>query len=163
MQSCYEAHFPDEVNRHGIFNGLNLAGVDVAHLYLRQEEDPEYSVRRLVEETPGFFSVTVPAQGMPDLLWRYPWLSPDLKGWLPEFGEPTDLAASWVFTFFPVRLADSDRGLEHGDRPTGTEGFGADRYSVPVSDEWIAFRVGWQSKSGPQREAVSGLHHVSGS
>ena len=116
MQSCYEAHFPDEVNRHGIFNGLNLAGVDVAHLYLRQEEDPEYSVRRLVEETPGFFSVTVPAQGMPDLLWRYPWLSPDLKGWLPEFGEPTDLAASWVFTFsrsgLPIQIEASNMEID---------------------------------------------------
>ena len=108
FQQCYAKHFPSEQNRHGIFNGLNLAGADVAELFLKLEEDPSYSVRELVQDTPGFFAVTVPANGMLDILWRYPWLSPQLKNWLPEFGVPGDLAASWEITFtragLPVRI-----------------------------------------------------------
>ena len=75
-----------------------------------------FSVRHLVEQTPGFFRVVVPAQGLLDILWRYPWLSPQLQGWLPEFGAPVDFASSWALTFsrsgLPVRIDASEAKVE---------------------------------------------------
>ena len=116
FQACYDTYFPDEENHHGLFNGLNMAGVDVSKLYLRSAEDPSYSVQQLLEETQGFFRVSVPAAGMLDILWRYPWLSPALRGWLPEFGAPPDLAVSWQITFsqsgIPLRIEASEEVVE---------------------------------------------------
>ncbi len=119
FQPCYEEHFPGEENHHGPFNGLNMSGVDVTQLYLRLAEGSLLTLRQLVEETPGFFRVAVPAAGMLDILWRYPWLSPQLAGWEPDFGRPPDLAASWRITFsrsgLPVFIEASDAEV---DSPT---------------------------------------------
>jgi len=108
FQRCYEEYFPGQANRHGAFNGLNLAGVDVAEMYLQLEKDPTLTLERLVQETPGFISVTVPSEGMLDILWLYPWLSPQLKGWEPDFGALPELARSWRITLsrsgLPVRI-----------------------------------------------------------
>ena len=116
FQGCYEDYFPDNENHHGPFNGLNLSGVDVAALYTTMAADPLFSVRKQVQNTPGFFRVTIPAGGMLDILWRYPWLSPQLNGWLPEFGAPADLASSWAITFsrsgLPVQIDALDQAVE---------------------------------------------------
>ena len=116
FQGCYEEYFPRDENHHGIFNGMNLSGVDVARLYLEQANDSLFTVQHLVEMTHGFFRVTIPAQGFLDILWRYPWLSPQLENWLPDYGAPVDFASSWIITFsdsgFPVRIDASEITVE---------------------------------------------------
>ncbi len=116
FQGCYDDYFPSDENRQGLFNGLNMSGVEVATLYVGLAEDSLFTVRHLVEQTPGFFRVIVPAQEMLDILWRYPWLSPQLQGWLPEFGAPIDFATSWELTFsrsgLPVRIDASETKVE---------------------------------------------------
>ncbi len=108
FQSCYDDYFPRERNHHGRYNGFNLAGVDVGRLMEAAAGDAPLSVRDLVKRTPGFFRVTIPAYGLLDILRRYPWLSPQLRGWVPDFGVPPDLAASWQITFsqsgLPVQI-----------------------------------------------------------
>ena len=55
FQGCYDDYFPSDENRQGLFNGLNMSGVEVATLYVGLAEDSLFTVRHLVEQTPGFF------------------------------------------------------------------------------------------------------------
>jgi len=61
-------------NYHGNHNGMNLAGMDIAKLFLLHRQNPSLSIRDFIRSTPIHFSVTVPRKGIPDIARRYPWL-----------------------------------------------------------------------------------------
>ena len=91
-------------NYHGLYNGMNLVGVEVARFFVEQQKNPELQFSRFVLATPVQFKVLVPAApGKPDFLTRYPWL---LQG-NPEG------AVSWEISFsatgVPVGIAASQR------------------------------------------------------
>ncbi len=114
FQDWYDENFADnDKNHHGIYNGMNLAGMDVAELYMQARQDPSLSIRQFVAGQDPFFAVTAPAAGMPDMLWRYPWLSPDLEGWSPMFGSLADFGSALEITFsrsgMPLRFEALDR------------------------------------------------------
>ncbi len=71
----HERHFPKDKNEHGIFNGINLAGFDVAEFYLRRQTDPWLTPSRYLASKKAFFTVRAPASrdGI-QLLKRYPWM-----------------------------------------------------------------------------------------
>jgi len=103
-------------NHHGIYNGQNMLGLDVAALYLALAEDSLLTMPEFIARQEPFFEVTVPGGEMLDLLWRYPWLSPDLENWSYLFGPVPELGASWVITFarsgLPLRIEASDDPVE---------------------------------------------------
>ena len=102
----YQAHYRrDDPNHHGLFNGINLAGLDVAALYLALHENPSLTIKAFLREQPAAFKVVVPNEGVPDLFVRHPWLleppsERDPVGWtihfaqsgLPLYAEPSRLA-----------------------------------------------------------------------
>jgi len=62
-------------NYHGAFNGMNIAGVDVASFFLAHRANPELTFSEFVSTRPAQFKVTVPANGSePEFLSRYPWM-----------------------------------------------------------------------------------------
>lgn len=63
-------------NYHGNFNGMNIAGIDVAEFFLEQRQNPELKFSEFVLSRPVQFKVTVPAAeaAEPDFLLRYPWM-----------------------------------------------------------------------------------------
>ncbi|MCX6877513.1 MAG: M23 family metallopeptidase [Verrucomicrobia bacterium] len=90
-------------NVHGLFNGMNLAGTEVARFFVEHQMNPELQFSHFVAATPVYFKVCVPAHGQPDLVTRYPWL---LHG-------EAEGAASWEISFsatgLPVALTASQR------------------------------------------------------
>ena len=112
FQDWYDEYFSDNMNHHGIYNGMNLAGLDVAELYLQARDNPSLSIRQFLADQEPFFTVVAPAAGMPDMLWRYPWLSPDLEGWSPMFGVLADFGFAWKITLsqsgLPLRFEALD-------------------------------------------------------
>lgn len=61
-------------NYHGNFNGMNLAGIDVASFFLAHRENPNLSFSEFVKSRPVQFKVAVPAKrAEPEFLVRYPW------------------------------------------------------------------------------------------
>ncbi|HET6567799.1 MAG TPA: M23 family metallopeptidase [Rhodothermales bacterium] len=62
-------------NEHGIYNGLNMAGLDVAQLYLELQRDPNLTIREFIARQDVFFEVSVPNDHLLDLQYRYPWLA----------------------------------------------------------------------------------------
>ena len=115
----YHDHLRDAApNYHGIFNGINLTGLDIAQLYLKLQENPNLAMPEFLQETETpFFEVKVPVEAaIPDMLWRYPWLCPELEGWRPDYGTPFEMGNSWKITFaasgLPLKFEPLDEVLD---------------------------------------------------
>jgi hypothetical protein len=78
-------------NHHGVFNGLNLIGLDLQALYLAQQKNPAITAAGAVRTTESGYRVAVPGGAEMDIVRNYPWL---LDGARPA-GKPV----SWEVTF----------------------------------------------------------------
>lgn len=78
-------------NHHGLYNGLNLIGLDLQSLYLAQQKNPGLTAASAVRATESSYRVAVPGDAEMEILKNYPWL---LDGPRPA-GKP----ASWEVTF----------------------------------------------------------------
>lgn len=100
FESWHPLNFPT-ANKHGLFNGINLMGLDVAQFYLRQRKNPALTLPQFVRNKEPFFRVRIPESPHFQLPRRYPWL---------VRGNPAG-ARSWLVTFtapgFPVLLEPS--------------------------------------------------------
>lgn len=72
--SWYEAFNKKEPNHHGIYNGINLVGLDVARLYLALRKRPELTIAQFLAGEETFYRVRIPASKHFDLAEMYPWL-----------------------------------------------------------------------------------------
>lgn len=110
FQQWYEPLWPNDSNEHGIYNGMNLAGVNVANLYKALEKNPKLTVPEFLSHEKVFYTVLLPRTGRLDLLRRYPWLQ-------KQSGSPDD--ASWLVSFnrsgVPLRVTTSRKAV---DSPT---------------------------------------------
>jgi murein DD-endopeptidase MepM/ murein hydrolase activator NlpD len=99
FEPWYDAHFKNDPNRHGLYNGLNLAGIDLARLYLALRAQPSLTMSEFLGQETTFYKVTLPGSKHFDLLKRYRWLlrSP-----------PAHNAKSWEISFaqsgVPLRI-----------------------------------------------------------
>ncbi len=92
MSTRYEdwhKKFGGSTNYHGIFNGMNLSGTDVARFFIAHKANPELQFSQFVASTPVYFKVTLPSHGVPDFLKRYPWLTQS----------PLENAPAWEISF----------------------------------------------------------------
>lgn len=102
----WQKAFGGGINHHGVFNGMNLAGTDVARFFLEHRANPELRFSELVASTPVYFKVTVPVRGTPDFVVRHPWI---LRG-------NPDGALSWEISLSatgqPVAFTPSARKVD---------------------------------------------------
>ncbi|TLD70319.1 M23 family metallopeptidase [Phragmitibacter flavus] len=74
----HEKNFRPSPNAHGLYNGLNLAGMDLARLYLERQKNPTLSVSQFVRTQEPEWKVIVPRRNTTlELLQNYPWLGED--------------------------------------------------------------------------------------
>lgn len=97
FQTWHNRHFSGSPNKHGLFNGLNLAGVDPATILLESAKNPDFRLGEHIRSREPFYKITLPAEAALSLIRRHPWLVPD--------GEPSAPPA-WTVAFtqhgFPV-------------------------------------------------------------
>lgn len=94
-------------NYHGLYNGLNLTGIDVAKFFLAHKANPELRFSDFVASMPVHFKVMVPSKGVtPDFVIRYPWIC---------HGNPAG-AVSWEICFTatgePVSFNPADHKVD---------------------------------------------------
>lgn len=100
-------HFDDwtkgALNHHGLFNGMNLTGADVARFFIEHKKNPELRFSEFIASTPVYFKVTVPPRDTPDFVTRHPWICKDTPA----------TATAWEISFsatgMPVAFAPSTR------------------------------------------------------
>jgi murein DD-endopeptidase MepM/ murein hydrolase activator NlpD len=94
-------YFPKEVDRHGIYNGMNLAGLDIGRFYLELQKNPALTVAQFVQSGEPWYRVIVPRSPKMDLQQRYPWL---VQG--------SQTGQSWELTFDRTGLPLRIRAIE---------------------------------------------------
>jgi hypothetical protein len=90
FESWYDNFIKNEPNRHGIYSGINLAGLDIARLYLALQKRPALTIPEFLAGEEIFYKVTLPTSPNFDLPQRYPWL---LRG------STKSSAPSWEVSF----------------------------------------------------------------
>ena len=90
--------FPSEVNRHGLYNGINLAGMDVGRLLVAAHKTPSLTIPAFLASEEVAFKAVVPASDKFVLAKLYPWM---VRG-------DASSAKSWEISFtssgLPIRL-----------------------------------------------------------
>jgi hypothetical protein len=74
FEGWYDHSFKNDPNRHGIYNGFNLAGIDIARLYLELRKRPALTIPEFLSEEEAFYKVIVPRSKYFDLVNFYPWM-----------------------------------------------------------------------------------------
>lgn len=100
FETWHAANFP-EPNKHGLFNGINMMGLDAAALYRQLRKQPSLALPQFIRAQDAFFKLQMPASPDFQLPRRYPWL---------VTGDPQN-ARSWIVSFtaagFPVDIKAS--------------------------------------------------------
>jgi murein DD-endopeptidase MepM/ murein hydrolase activator NlpD len=74
FESWYDAFKKEEPNYHGLYNGINLKGVDIARLYLALRRKPSLTVAEFLAGEEVFYKVALPNSAAFNLVELYPWL-----------------------------------------------------------------------------------------
>jgi hypothetical protein len=104
FQGWYNATHPNDPNHHGIYNGINLAGLDVAKLYLQLHENPDLTIAQFLSREEVFYKVAFPRSRYFELPKLYPWM---VKG--AAEAEPRSWEVSFARSGLPLRIEPSER------------------------------------------------------
>ena len=63
FESWHDSLFKKDPNRHGLYNGLNLAGIDIARLYLALRKRPSLTIPEFLAEEEMFYKAAIPKSG----------------------------------------------------------------------------------------------------
>jgi hypothetical protein len=103
FEAWYSTFFRNDPNRHGLYNGMNLAGLDVARLYLALRKNPALTIPEFLGAEETFYKVAFPKARHFDLPTLYPWM---LAG-----GKRS--GSSWEVSFassgVPLRIEPTDK------------------------------------------------------
>jgi murein DD-endopeptidase MepM/ murein hydrolase activator NlpD len=104
FESWYNAFFRNDPNHNGIYNGMNLAGLDIARLYLALHKNPSLTIPEFLDREETFYKVTVPKGRHFEL--------PKLYSWMLATGSRNE-KSSWEVSFaqsgVPLRIESSDK------------------------------------------------------
>ncbi len=104
FQEWYDKFYKREPNHHGIYNGINLDGLDIARLYLELRKNPALTIPEFLEAEETHYKVTVPRSGYFELPKLYPWM---------RRGDANQKTASWEVSFnragVPLKIEPSDK------------------------------------------------------
>ncbi len=102
FEAWFDRHYPSGINRHGIFMGWNLRGLDVAELYRALGERPDLTIRAFLAAQAPYYRIAVPRTGPLDLLGRYPWLARHARRVESEAWAVTFTRTGVPISFVPV-------------------------------------------------------------
>jgi murein DD-endopeptidase MepM/ murein hydrolase activator NlpD len=106
FESWYNAFFRNDPNHNGVYNGMNLAGLDIARLYLALRKNPSLTIPEFLGREETFYKVTVPKARHFEL--------PKLYSWMVTTGSRNE-KSSWEVSFapsgVPLRIESSDKSV----------------------------------------------------
>jgi len=110
FEGWHDTFFRGETNHHGIYNGLNLTGLDLPRLLLAQRANPSLSIPAFLGREEVFYKVIVPNSPHFELPRRYPWMIERT---------PNEKPAAWEVSFarsgLPLRLTPSARAVSEAE------------------------------------------------
>jgi murein DD-endopeptidase MepM/ murein hydrolase activator NlpD len=104
FEPWYNTFFRNDPNHNGIYNGMNLIGLDVARLYLAVHKNPSITIPEFLSREETFYKVTLPKSRHFELPKLYPWM-------LTTGGR--NEKSSWEVSFaksgVPLRIESTDK------------------------------------------------------
>ena len=130
FESWYDHFIKTDPNRHGIYNGTNLTGIDIAGLYQALRKRPSLSIPQFLAAEETFYRVTLPASSNFDLPNRYPWLlkrpaGAEVPAWEVSFnrsGVPLEVEAAESAVSAPTLSYVKKSGGNYADLTRGVIG-----------------------------------------
>ena len=105
FEAWYNTFFRNDPNHNGIYNGMNLIGLDIARLYLALHKNPSLTIPQFLSREEIFYKVTVPKSRHFELAKIYPWM----------FTAGRNEKSSWEVSFaqsgVPLRIESSDKNV----------------------------------------------------
>jgi murein DD-endopeptidase MepM/ murein hydrolase activator NlpD len=74
FEAWHDSLFKTDPNHNGLYNGINLMGIDIARLYLALRKRPSLTIPEFLSEEETLYRVLLPDSRHFDLLRFYPWL-----------------------------------------------------------------------------------------
>jgi len=104
FESWHDTFYKKDPNRHGIYNGLNLAGLDIARFYQALRQKPSLTIPEFISEEETFYKVTLPKSPNFELPKLYPWMVR-----ANEEVDPASWEVSFARTGLPLKIEPSAR------------------------------------------------------
>jgi murein DD-endopeptidase MepM/ murein hydrolase activator NlpD len=106
FEKWYNAFHVNDPNYNGIYNGLNLTGLDIARLYLALRKNPSLTIPEFLSQEETFYKVTFPKSSHFQLPKLYPWM----------LSSGNETRASWEVSFtragLPLKIEPSSRKVK---------------------------------------------------
>jgi hypothetical protein len=131
----HDGNLAGEPNRHGAYHGYNLAGMDIAALYLERQKNPALTVVQFLKTQTVTWKAIVPRRAEIELAQTYPWMGENLQAPSPSWeisftdgGVPLKITPSSEACTGPKLSWVKDNGVPHayytkscvnGSGPTG--------------------------------------------
>jgi hypothetical protein len=120
FEAWHDGLFKTDPNYNGLYNGINLMGIDIARLFLALRKRPALTIPEFLAEEETLYRVLLPDSKHFDLLKSYPWLL------APRSAEK---AASWEVSFnragVPLKIEPSGKHVSQPElsymKPTGSD------------------------------------------
>jgi len=110
FEGWHATYYPTETNHHGMYNGINLAGLDLARLFIALRQNPSLTIPAFLAKEEVFYKVLIPASPNFELGHRYPWMVE---------GSPNDKPSSWEVSFtrsgLPLRIQPGSRPVSSAE------------------------------------------------
>lgn len=102
FEAWHDTFYKNDPNHNGIYNGINLAGLDIARLYLALRKKPSLTIPEFLSDEETFYKVALPRSAHFELPRLYPWMvmrnaGPETHSWEVSFacsGLPLKIEAS---------------------------------------------------------------------
>ena len=102
FESWHDTFYKKDPNRHGIYNGLNLAGLDIARFYQALRRKPSLTIPEFIGEEETFYKVLLPKSPHFELPKLYPWMVR-----ANEDVDPASWEVSFARTGLPLKIEPS--------------------------------------------------------
>ena len=106
FEAWYTTFFRNDPNHNGIYNGMNLIGLDIARLYLALHKNPSLTIPQFLSREEIFYKVTVPKSRHFELPKLYPWMLTE-----GNRSEKSSWEVSFAQSGVPLRIESSDKNV----------------------------------------------------
>ncbi|OLA99757.1 MAG: hypothetical protein AUH08_10530 [Verrucomicrobia bacterium 13_2_20CM_54_12] len=106
FEAWYNTFFRNDPNHNGIYNGMNLIGLDIARLYLALHKNPSLTIPQFLSREEIFYKVTVPKSRHFELPKLYPWMLTE-----GNRSEKSSWEVSFAQSGVPLRIESSDKNV----------------------------------------------------
>ena len=105
FEGWYRACHVKDPNYHGIYNGINLVGLDIARLYLALRQKPSLTIPQFLTQEQIFYKIAVPKSRHFELPKLYPWM-------VSGTGDTRSWTVSFARSGLPLKIEPSDRKVK---------------------------------------------------